>query len=97
MMIYLYIYRTVLLNREETIASLVERCMLEYSDDLLVNVFTLLQLPLRRISEYHELLEKIQLQLEVCLTLINKLTYRSHPLYMYTQCFMSEITVIMAD
>ena len=94
MMIYWYIYRTVLLNREETIASLVERCMLEYSDDLLVNVCTLLQLPLRRISEYHELLEKIQLQLEVCLSLINKLTYRSYPLYM--QRFMSEITVIMA-
>ena len=95
MMIYLYIYRTVLLNREETIASLVERCMLEYSDDLLVNVCTLLQLPLRRISEYHELLEKIQLQLEVCFSLINKLTYRSYPLYM--QRFLSEITVIMAD
>lgn len=94
MMIYLYIYRTVLLNREETIASLVERCMLEYSDDLLVNVFTLLQLPLRRISEYHELLEKIQLQLEVCLSLINKLTYRSYSLYM--QRFLSEISLIMA-
>ena len=69
--------------------------MLEYSDDLLVNVCTLLQLPLRRISEYHELLEKIQLQLEVCLTLIKKQTYRSYPRYM--QRFLSEITVIMAD
>lgn len=57
--------RTVLLNNEVTIDALLERCQLEFSDEMVVKVSILLQLPLRRVSEYHELIERVQLRLEV--------------------------------
>lgn len=61
-------FRSVFASREQSINLLLERCQLDYDDDdLLLKVSILLQLPLRRVSEYHDSIERVQLLLDVCL------------------------------
>ncbi|XP_067931555.1 alsin-like [Watersipora subatra] len=90
--------RIILLNNEIAITSILERCQLEFSDDLLVKVSILLQLPLRRINEYHELIETIQLNLEDGSKLVSCLTaLEQEKVRLSTQYSLAESTRIFWD